>query len=186
VNSTRLFVLGALFRDGAMHGHQIRRAAQMDHSDLWTDVKPGSLYGVLHRMEAEGLVRAVSTEQQGRFPARTVYEITAEGRRELQVQRDEALRGTRLKPDPFDLALLNTEDLAEEELRGMLVDRHEAFVAQLAALRRLRETADPYLSDLERVTFEHSLRRVRTEVEWHELLLQELPKLVSDGRKDGA
>jgi DNA-binding PadR family transcriptional regulator len=82
VNPTRLFVLGALARHGAMYGHQIRRDARMDRADLWSDVRPGSLYGALHRLAAEGLIEAVRTEQSGNLPARTVYAITPEGQRE--------------------------------------------------------------------------------------------------------
>src|SRR4030081_322255 len=114
MNSTRLFVLGALARSGPMHGHQIRRAAQVDHTALWTDIKPGSLYGALHRMADEGLIAPVKTEQEGRLPARTIYEITETGREELEVHRDEALRSTKLSSDPVDLALAYTEDMTPE------------------------------------------------------------------------
>src|SRR5689334_24794170 len=99
MNSTRLFVLGSLARGGPMHGHQIRRAAQLDRIELWADVRPGSLYAALHRMEAEGVIRAIRTEQEGNRPARTIYELTDLGRAELEAQRDEALRHTRLRPD---------------------------------------------------------------------------------------
>ena len=43
-------MLGALARHGPMYGHQIRRDARMDRADLWSDVRPGSLYGALHRL----------------------------------------------------------------------------------------------------------------------------------------
>ena len=72
-------MLGALARNGPMYGHQIRRDARMDRADLWSDVRPGSLYGALHRLAAEGLIEPVRTEQPGHRPARTVYAITAEG-----------------------------------------------------------------------------------------------------------
>ena len=87
MNPTRLFVLGALARHGPMYGHQIRRGARVDRAELWSDVRPGSLYGALHRMAAEGLIEAVRTEQVGNLPARTVYAITSEGRRELLALR---------------------------------------------------------------------------------------------------
>jgi len=106
VNPTRLFVLGALARHGPMYGHQIRRDARIDRTELWSEVKPGSLYAALHRLQGEGLIEPVRTEQQGNLPARTVYAITAEGRRELRALRGEALREVALRPDPVDLALV--------------------------------------------------------------------------------
>jgi DNA-binding PadR family transcriptional regulator len=185
VNSTRLFVLGFLARQGQMHGHQIRRAARIDRSDLWTDVKSGSLYGAIHRMEAEGLIRAVRTEQDGNLPARRVYEITPEGRRELDVQCTEALRRTKLAPDAIDLALNHAGHLAEEEFAAAIRHRRESYALQLTTMRQLRESADPYLTALERLTFQHTLMRLETEIAWHDQLLAQLPKLLAD-LPDGA
>ena len=65
MNPTRLFVLGALAKRGPMYGHQLRRGARLDRADLWSDVRPGSLYGALHRLAAEGLIEALRTEQAG-------------------------------------------------------------------------------------------------------------------------
>ena len=83
-----------------MHGHQIRRAAQLDRTELWADVKPGSLYGALRRMADEGVIEALRTERVGNLPERTVYAITDDGRRELFALRQAILRDTRLRPDP--------------------------------------------------------------------------------------
>ena len=73
-------VLGTLARHGQQHGHQIRRIAEVTNVGEWGGVSVGALYRELRGMEAEGLVAAVRTEQVGRRPARTVYEITGEGR----------------------------------------------------------------------------------------------------------
>lgn len=163
-----------------MHGHQIRRAAQVDRTELWADVKPGSLYAALHRLAAEGVIEVVRTEQDGNLPARTVYAITAEGRSELAALRDAALREIRLRPDPVDLALQNSTDLAEEELRGVLQDRRHALGAQLAAWQHQRELAEPHLRGLEPATFTHTELRLHAEIGWHDHLLEQLPKLLHD------
>src|SRR5258707_6767348 len=78
MRTVQLFVLGMLAREGPMHGHQIRRQAELERAEFWGKVKVSSLYAALHRMEAEGLIAAVERTQEGRFPARTVYAITAE------------------------------------------------------------------------------------------------------------
>src|SRR5437764_1084859 len=116
MSSVRLFILGALARGGPTHGHQIRRDAQSDRTELWTDIKVGSLYAALNRMAAEGVIKAVRTERIGNLPARTVYAITDEGYKELSALRGALLRDTHLRPDPVDLALHYSQDMAEEEL----------------------------------------------------------------------
>ena len=191
MNTTRLFILGTLARGGQMHGHQIRRAAQTDHTELWANVKPGSLYGALHRMESEGIVEAVRTEQEGKRPARTVYEITEAGRGELAAHRDEALREARLGPDPVDLALHFTEDLSEGALRSALEGRRDSLASQLASWRQVRESADQYLSEMEKMTFGHTMVRLETELVWHDELLEKLPGLLAadpnaSGQQDGS
>jgi DNA-binding PadR family transcriptional regulator len=175
MNSTRLFVLGALARGGAMYGHQIRRAAQLDRTELWTDIKQGSLYGALHRMADEGVIEVVRTEQAGNMPARTVYAITPAGRQELVALRDEALRQTRLRPDPVDLALQNAQDMSEEELRTVLENRRAAIATELVWWRHLRETAAPHLSSIDAMGFAHTLLRLEAELAWHEESLKMLP-----------
>jgi DNA-binding PadR family transcriptional regulator len=175
MNSTRLFILGALARAGAMYGHQIRRAAQVDRTELWTDIKQGSLYGALHRMAAEGVIEVVRTEQEGNMPARTVYAITPTGRDELIAVRDQALRDTRLRPDPVDLALQNTQDMSQDELRAVLEDRRAAIAAELASWKHLRETAAPHLTGTESLGFAHTLLRLEAELAWHEESLKALP-----------
>jgi DNA-binding PadR family transcriptional regulator len=175
MNSTRLFILGALARGGDMYGHQIRRAAQVDRTELWTDVKQGSLYGALHRMAAEGVIDVVRTEQEGNMPARTVYAITQAGREELVAIRDQALRQTGLRPDPVDLALQNTQDMSEDELRSVLENRRAAIAAELASWKRLRETTAPHVTAIELMGFSHALLRLEAELAWHEQSLKLLP-----------
>jgi DNA-binding PadR family transcriptional regulator len=180
MNSTRLFVLGMLARGGPMHGHQMRRAAQIDRTELWADVKPGSLYGALHRMEAEGVVSALRTEQEGKRPARTIYEITAKGRAELMAHRDEALRHSPLRPDPVDLGLQFIGDLSQADLRAIVEERRQAIAAELASWQRLRAVADPYLTEMDKMTFCHTLLRLETELTWHDELLAQLPRLFAE------
>ena len=177
MNSTRLFVLGALARRGPMYGHQIRRGARVDRAELWSDVRPGSLYGALHRMAAEGLIEAVRTEQVGNLPARTVYAITGEGRRELLALRAEAFRQVGLRPDPVDLAVAMSGDLPEEELRGMVEDRHRALTAQLQFFRHERERTWAEQTVADSLILQHAIDRLDAEIRWHDRVLDAIPKL---------
>src|SRR5262245_49168740 len=105
MSNTSLFVLGTLAREGPMHGHRIRRQAELERAAFWGKVKISSLYAALHRLEDDGLIEAVERTQEGRYPARTVYAITAEGWRELAVLREASFHDTTIEPDPLDLAL---------------------------------------------------------------------------------
>src|SRR4051812_9711381 len=106
MNLSRLLLLGALDRHGPRHGHRIRRAAEQADVAAWGGVTVGALYRELRELDAEGLIAAVRTETEGRRPARTIYDITAEGRRELARQREQAIAEPRQGPDAVAVALL--------------------------------------------------------------------------------
>ncbi|HVV10091.1 PadR family transcriptional regulator [Amycolatopsis sp.] len=169
---TRLFVLGALARWGPMHGHGIRRQAQTDRTELWTDIKPGSLYGALARMAGDGLIEVACTQQEGNLPERTVYRITDQGRRALAELRARIIADTRLRPDPLDLALVYSDDCAE--LREMIEERLCALRRELASWQSTSAKAAPFLEGLEPLIFEHAQSRLEGEIGWHERLAAQL------------
>lgn len=185
MSSVRLFILGSLAKGGPMHGHQIRRDAQTDRTELWTDIKVGSLYGALNRMAAEGVIKAVRTERAGNLPARTVYAITDEGYQELSALRAAILRDTRIRPDPVDLALQYSQDMSVAELLAAVTDRRALLEAELRSWRNLQEMAAPHLTGVEPLGFQHRLIRLEAELAWHDLVLQELPKLLAAERGEG-
>lgn len=181
MNPTRLFVLGALAKHGPMYGHQLRRDARIDRTEMWSEVQPGSLYGALHRMAAEGLIEPLRTEQDGPLPARTVYGITAEGRRELAALRGEALAEIRIQPDPVDLALAMSSDLGEDVLRGYIDDRIRALTARASQLEHRRDRAWPDQTIADDLVLEHARMRLQTELDWHQLVLDQLGKVTAEG-----
>ena len=71
----------------------------------WGGVTVGALYREMRALDAEGLIAAVRTETEGRRPARTIYEITPEGRRELAILREQAIAAPRQAPDAVAVAL---------------------------------------------------------------------------------
>lgn len=177
MNPTRLFVLGALAKHGPMYGHQLRRDARLDRTEMWSEVRPGSLYSALHRMAAEGHIEPLRTEQRGQLPARTVYGITAEGLRELRALRAEAFQEVRLPPDPVDLALAMSADLDEDALRGYLEDRIRALAAQASAFEHQRERLWPDQTVADDLVVEHARMRIQAELDWHQLVLEQHGKL---------
>ncbi|HUC59183.1 MAG TPA: PadR family transcriptional regulator [Streptosporangiaceae bacterium] len=180
MNPTRLFVLGALAKHGPMYGHQLRRNARLDRADLWSDVRPGSLYSALHRLAAEGLIEPVRTEQSGNLPARTVYAITGEGLRELKALRGEALTEVGLRPDPVDLALAMSDDLDEDTLRGYVEDRVKALSAEAAQFEHQADRAWPDRTVAGELVAEHTRLRLEAELAWHQLVLERAGKLTED------
>jgi len=181
MNLTRLMVLGTLARHGPRHGHEIRRLAEVTDVGEWGGVSVGALYRDLRTMEAEGLVETVRTERVGRRPARTVYAITDEGRLELAVLRERAVRNTHWPPDPLGVALtFSIAGVDREELISWMRGRREMFAiagSQIEAERQ-RLVAKGYLGPVQAAVMRRGQLHAETEVRWHDefaKLLGELP-----------
>jgi DNA-binding PadR family transcriptional regulator len=188
-NPTRLFALGLLAGEGPMHGHQLRRRAEVTDVGRWGEVRVGALYGVLHRMEAEGLIASVRREQPGNFPARTVYAITPEGHLELSTLREYALVHPRLAADPVDVALVVSSGMPAAELRSRLADRKHHLDVELQAIRaeRQRDGAAGHLPPATMAVFRHWELRLEAELRWHVELEGQLDQLAERplfGRSD--
>jgi DNA-binding PadR family transcriptional regulator len=181
MSATRILVLGLLAVRGPMHGHQLRRVAEMINIESWGDVKVGALYGAIHRLEAEELIHPIRSEQEGRFPARTVYAITDEGRQELTILRSRALQEARLAPDPFDVALTFV-DAALDEAEPLLAQRRAALAAQLDGMVSERERLESlgHLPRLSSLVFRHGETRLRAEIEYLDEIAPLLPAALAE------
>ena len=79
-----ILVLGVL-RDEEKHGYQIALDVSEVSKGLF-ELRHGTLYPVLHKMEKEGWISGRWSTKEGR--RRKVYRITAEGRRYLNGEAD--------------------------------------------------------------------------------------------------
>lgn len=158
----RLFVLGCL-RDGPRHGYLLRHEAMLDQTSTWADVKPGSIYHALHRLRQEGLVEAVSTEQQG-GPARTVLGLTDEGRAALDTQIRQSLGAVAVPADPFDVALRLADQVDDRE--SLLVARRDSLARRVQVHRARLPEVRRHLTAWEVAAFEHVIDRLEFELDW--------------------
>ena len=163
-------ILGLLTERGPMHGHQIRRAGELANVDAWGGITGGALYSELRKLDNEGLISPVRQEQEGRRPARRVYEITAEGRLELSVQRDAALDVVFGSADPVSALLLFAAGGDLTDLTERLAERRRRISAQLESMaaERARLTAQGFLSPHAVAAFRRGELRLEAELRWHE------------------
>src|SRR5215813_1736652 len=78
-----LLVLGVLHR-GNFHPYEIKRRLQNALIECYTDVDVGTLYYAIRQLEKSGLIAAVRRERVARGGMRTVYGISAGGKRRFQ------------------------------------------------------------------------------------------------------
>lgn len=180
MSSIRLFILGSLAERGEMHGHALRLLAEEEHIDSWTDFGPGSIYGTIKRLAAEGLIAVRRVEREGNYPERQVYGITPTGTGALAELRREGLEQIAYRHDPVDLALARLDPAGLGDLRGLIEER-------LTRLRAMRQRADhdlarirQHLTAMEAQVMRHQSHRLSGEIAWHEELIANLPAILDD------
>lgn len=136
----------------------------------WGGVSVGALYRELRHMEEEGLVEPVRTEQVGRRPARTIYRIADEGRRELRILREKAFIELRHGPDALGVALLFGGTGEPDELATLLRLRRQAIAIEMEniAAERTRLEAKGYLSPGDVAAFRRGEILRAAELAWHD------------------
>lgn len=184
-NPVRLLILG-LLAGGPLHGHQIRRTAELAGIENWGGVKVGALYGMLHRLEAEDLIEPVRTEQDGNRPQRTIYAITAAGRAELDVHRDRALTQPAIQSNTVEAALKWLGGLDVAGLQERLAQRRAALesrLAELVASRDLHRRED-HLSAASLAGYRRGELHLLAELAWHDELEALLPEIAAGDARD--
>jgi len=173
MNLTRLACLALLAQRGAAHGHQLKRDLEILKADEWAGVGAGSLNRELRQLAAAGLIEAVRTEQVGRWPERTVYQITAGGQRELAVLRGQAVGQLQEAPDAMAAGLIFSGAQDPAAVAGLLPAHCQAVQAELERLGRERERGmregylQPSVSPWQAAAFRRAELRMAAELAWH-------------------
>src|SRR5579884_466505 len=68
-----------LLRERPMHPYEMQRLIRRRHKDEFLDLKRGSLYHAINRLEKAGLIEVVETSREGRRPERTTYRVNEAG-----------------------------------------------------------------------------------------------------------
>jgi DNA-binding PadR family transcriptional regulator len=116
MNTAKMVVLGSLENLGRGSGYDIIQELNRKKIDRWTDIKKGSIYHALRELKKEGAISEVEQTKVGRYPDKTIFQITAKGKELFDSLQEQAFLG--LYPPHFygfKIALkFNTRRSAEE------------------------------------------------------------------------
>jgi len=168
-----LAILSLLFeRD--MHPYEIRRKVRHRGKDEFVDLRPGSLYRTIERLERAGLVEPVETSREGRFPERTVYHLTERGRDELLDWMRELLSKPINEYPPVLQALSVLPLLEVDDVRMQLEIRILRLEGEVAALEATMRRLADVLPRIFQVESEYALALRRAELAWMSALVDDL------------
>ena len=133
-----LLILGVLHR-GNFHPYEIKRRLKNAMVECYTDVDVGTLYYAIRQLEKSGLITVVRQERVARGGVRTVYAISASGRRRFQELLKEgfAAEGSVAETLYGPLLFLQFSDLefVAEQLRRR-IERETQTIREIVEIRK--------------------------------------------------
>lgn len=143
-NLWALTVLG-LLRERPMHPYEMQRLIRDRHKDDYLNLKRGSLYHAIERLEKAGLIEPVETSREGRRPERTTYQMTEAGVDELLEWLRQLLSRPSPEPTEFQAAVGHLAHLPPGEVVDCLQSRATILGGQIAALESVLANLTPVL-----------------------------------------
>ncbi|MDQ2811697.1 MAG: PadR family transcriptional regulator [Actinomycetota bacterium] len=156
-----------------MYPYEMASALRTRGKDQAIKINWGSLYTIVQNLEKYGFIEAVEVAREGRQPERTTYQITGEGRAELQDWLRELLGIPEREYTRFEAALGESAILPPDDFAGLLrqrLDVLEAANAQQEAELKSYQTQIPRLFLIES-EYHQALRQA--EAQWVRELLEE-------------
>ena len=174
--STRLVILG-LLKDQSLHGYEIKQIIEKHMGD-WTSIAFGSIYFALGKMSEEGLIKKVATEQEGNRPSRSIYQITAAGRKEFLRLLREVWSEFERQYFGIDIGLVFMSALPANEIQKYLHKRVEVLegVVRILNSHQKEQMTQPDIPNSAEAIFEHSHAHLAAELSWTRDVLKKVKR----------
>ncbi len=159
---TRTVILGTL-ATGQMHGYEIKKRimAQLGES---ADINFGSIYYGLKSLTENALVDHIRDEPGKGSPERSIYRITAKGRKVLATLVESCIAERRVPLQALEVGLNYLGRLDRGRVKQLLSDRYETLSVQYE--QELAAEPDPKAADGARIIREYRLYQLGAEVHW--------------------
>jgi DNA-binding PadR family transcriptional regulator len=175
-----LLILGVLHR-GNFHPYEIKRRLKNAMVECYTDVDVGTLYYAVRQLAAKGLIAKVARERVARGGVRTVYGITAKGRRRFQELLHQRFAGKGSVADALYSAMLFLHLGDLETVARLLRERIDRQSGLIRELIDVRKRLAPVLSTGGRHLLRHLDRQRRLDKRWlQEVLVDVAARRVGD------
>jgi len=163
-----------LLREAPMHPYAMQRLIRQRKKDDFLDLKRGSLYNNIERLQRAGLIEPVETTREGRRPERTVYRLTGEGARELNTWLCELVGKPARGSIQFVAALSFLGHLRPKEAIDQLSRRASILKAEIAGLDMALTELVPQLGRLLVLEAEYERSMKQAELAWVQSLIDDL------------
>ena len=163
-----------LLRQGPMHPYQMRRLLKLRYLDEILELRHGSLYHAIGRLERAGRIAVEATEREGKRPERTTYRITEAGEAELLAALRKMIATPRHEASDFMAAMSFLVHLEPDEARQRLEERCRELEQKIGEREGLLALVWKQVPRIHLVESEYLLAMKRAELEWTRRLVEQI------------
>ena len=156
----------ALLREAPMHPYQMQSLLRLRHKDEILALKRGSLYHAIGRLVNADLIAAKSTSRDGRRPERTIYSITAAGRKEFTRVLRQIIAVPRRESSEFMAAMSFLVHLTPGEALPRLEERAAHLEDEIALRSAGLAAASAHVLRINLVETEYLVTILKAELAW--------------------
>jgi DNA-binding PadR family transcriptional regulator len=155
-----------LLRERPMHPYEMQRLIRQRHKDEFLDLKRGSLYHAIERLQRAGLIDVVETIREGRRPERTTYRLSEQGEVEVVEWLRELLAKPLPEPTPFLAALSFMPHLTAEDAIDQMQARANRLELVILALDAVLRKMIPQIGRAPLIEVEYLRAMRQAELDW--------------------
>jgi len=165
----------ALLNHTPTHGYELRGLMEATLGDHWV-INTGQIYSTLSRLERDGLVvrQPASVDEAAE---RTVYDLTQDGRAELERWYREPLPRTYRLRDAFHAKLMLSFFSGPVPPAGVLQIQRGELLSEMHELTRLRAEADPASELPWLLLLERAIMHLEADLRWLDVCEARLDEL---------
>jgi DNA-binding PadR family transcriptional regulator len=163
-----------LLRERPMHPYEMQRLIRQRHKDEFLDLKRGSLYHAIERLQKAELIEVVETSREGRRPERTTYRLSERGELEVLDWLRELLAKPVREPSQFLAALSFLPHLSGEDAVDQLHARACRLELEIVALDAVLQRMVPQIGRIHLVEVEYLRAMRQAERDWVQAMSEDI------------
>lgn len=160
------------------HGYEIQKFIQLSKMDEWNNIKSGSIYYAMSKLEKNGLIKLISTIGNSEKSKR-IYAITEEGRQHLTSLAIKEMQKPlgNICSEKF-LVYPILANLTKEELTFTVNTHIEKLTHKLKEINDWTAEKNNTATEVEKATLKLMKETVQNQITWHNTLLENIDEAI--------
>nr|WP_314461727.1 PadR family transcriptional regulator [uncultured Clostridium sp.] len=178
----QLFIL-FFFSIKPTHGYEIQRFISLNRMSEWNNIKSGSIYYAIKKLEKDGYIRMFDKPEEGE-KKKQIYEITDKGRDVLKRLAYNEMRKP-LQGAASEKFLLYPiiASLQKEEIIQCVKKHVSDLNAQKIRIDDWRKEKEQKACSMEVITLDYMITTVNSQIIWHNRMLENLDNIMGESKE---